>query len=98
MNDKLEKVFIHKADCKEIKDTNRGKNCIVWPDREPIVSDELFLEYVSKDIADKRTQHAEEDALNLNNGRDYLMQVQPNDLTVGDALEAFGFGRNGLSF
>lgn len=31
----------------------------------------------------------------LNKGRDYLMQVEPNKLTVTDALEAFGFGRNG---
>ena len=33
----------------------------------------------------------------LENGRHYLMSVQPKDLTVEDALEAFGFGRNGLS-
>lgn len=28
--------------------------------------------------------------------RDYLMQVEPQELTVGDALEALGYGRNGL--
>ena len=33
----------------------------------------------------------------LNNGRDYLMQVEPSDIDVSDALEAFGFGRNGLN-
>ena len=32
----------------------------------------------------------------LNEGRDYLMGVRPNQLTVEDALEAFDFGRNGL--
>ncbi len=32
----------------------------------------------------------------LNNGRDYLMQINPKDLTVEDALESFGFGKNGL--
>lgn len=32
----------------------------------------------------------------LQNGRNYLMSVNPKDLTVEDALEAFGFGRNGL--
>ena len=32
----------------------------------------------------------------LTNGRDYLMQVETKDLTVGDCLEALGFGRNGL--
>ena len=33
---------------------------------------------------------------NLLNGRHYLMGVRPEDLTVEDALEAFGFNRNGL--
>lgn len=32
----------------------------------------------------------------LDDGRYYLMGVEPADLTVEDALEAFGFGRNGL--
>lgn len=32
----------------------------------------------------------------LENGRHYLMGVQQNEITVEDALEAFGFGRNGL--
>lgn len=32
----------------------------------------------------------------LNAGRHYLMGVQPNELTVEDALEAFGFNRNGI--
>lgn len=32
----------------------------------------------------------------LNSGRDYLMSIQPKDLTVEDSLEAFGFGKNGL--
>lgn len=32
----------------------------------------------------------------LSNGRYYLMSVRPDDLTVEDALESFGFGRNGL--
>jgi hypothetical protein len=32
----------------------------------------------------------------LNNGRDYLMQIEADKITVEDALEAFGFGRNGL--
>ena len=33
---------------------------------------------------------------NLMEGRHYLMGVEPCDLDVSDALEAFGFGRNGL--
>jgi len=32
----------------------------------------------------------------LDNGRTYLMTVKRNELTVESALEAFGFGRNGL--
>ncbi len=31
----------------------------------------------------------------LNAGRHYLMSVDPDNLTVEDALEAFGFDRNG---
>ena len=32
----------------------------------------------------------------LQDGRDYLMQVEPDEITVEDSLESFGFGRNGL--
>ena len=32
----------------------------------------------------------------LQNGRHYLMGIEPKNLTVEDALEVFGFGRNGL--
>ena len=32
----------------------------------------------------------------LYEGREYLMQVDADKITVADALEAFGFGRNGL--
>ena len=32
----------------------------------------------------------------LDNGRDYLMGVNPKDLNAEDCLEAFGFKRNGL--
>jgi hypothetical protein len=31
----------------------------------------------------------------LNNGRDYLMQVDPKDLTIEDCLIAFGYNKNG---
>ena len=39
---------------------------------------------------------ADEYARRLSSGRDYLMQVQPEDLTVGDCLEAFGWNKNGI--
>lgn len=32
----------------------------------------------------------------LEEGRDYLMQVEPDEITVENSLEAFGFGKNGL--
>ena len=32
----------------------------------------------------------------LQSGRDYLMSVEWENLNVSDALEAFGFGKNGL--
>ena len=32
----------------------------------------------------------------LKNGRHYLMGIAPDKLTVEDALDSFGFGRNGL--
>lgn len=30
--------------------------------------------------------------------RDYLMGIDPKDLTVEDALEALGYGRDGINF
>jgi len=33
----------------------------------------------------------------LQEGREYLMSVASDEVTVEDALEAFGFGRNGLT-
>ncbi len=41
-------------------------------------------EFYSKKLAD------------INNGRDYLMGVEPAKITPSDALEAFGFGKDGL--
>ncbi len=47
-----------------------------------------------------RLKQLKEVATKMNNelqaGRDYLMEVQSDKITVEDALEAFGFGRNGL--
>ena len=34
--------------------------------------------------------------MQLYDGRHYLMSVEPDEITVEDSLEAFGFGRNGL--
>ena len=39
-----------------------------------------------------RKEYAEQ----LQNGRDYLMTVDADEISVEDALEAFGFGRDGL--
>lgn len=52
-------------------------------------------------LEERVTSHLQERCCELScrlqNGRDYLMGVNPADLTVEDALEAFGFGRNGLN-
>lgn len=32
----------------------------------------------------------------LESGRNYLMTAQPDTVDISDALEAFGFGRDGL--
>ena len=59
----------------------------------------------SYDALDKVTKASINKAINeileqpisqLENGRTYLMQVEPSDITPSDALEAFGLGRNGL--
>jgi len=44
----------------------------------------------------EKEQPSDDSNERLQNGRHYLMGVEPKDLTVEDALEAFGFGRNGL--
>lgn len=33
----------------------------------------------------------------MSDGRKYLMQIEQQEITVDDTLEAFGFGRNGLN-
>lgn len=43
-----------------------------------------------------KNEAMEEDAKWMKSGRDYLMQVPSDKITVEDTLEAFGFGRNGL--
>ena len=40
--------------------------------------------------------YAQEKREQLTKGRDYLMQVQQDEITVDETLEAFGFGHNGL--
>ncbi len=48
------------------------------------------------EIYDNLISDAAKSHQRLQNGRDYLMQVEPNDITVEDSLKSFGFGRNGL--
>src|SRR5690606_38032151 len=43
-----------------------------------------------------KTYGEEELRKRLDKGRDYLMTVKPSELTVEDALEAFGYDRNGI--
>lgn len=48
-----------------------------------------------KELKEEARETAREFGERLDKGRDYLMQVRKEDLTVEDALEAFGFERNG---
>ncbi len=59
----------------------------LWTDKERAMRREIFRlrEVVRKCNA------------RLNEGRDYLMGVKPSDITVEDALEAFGWTRDGLN-
>jgi hypothetical protein len=59
-------------------------------DHKPEMAKELVRIYDGL-ISDAAKSHQR-----LQDGRDYLMQVEPDDITVEDSLEAFGFGRNGL--
>ena len=58
------------------------------------------MEAYANQVASLRTQQLQERtgelSKALNEGRHYLMGVSAEDVTVEDALEAFGFGRNGL--
>lgn len=44
----------------------------------------------------EKADRADDLSSKLDKGRHYLMGVEPKDLTVEDALEAFGYHRNGL--
>lgn len=47
-------------------------------------------------ITSDRIEHLNYCAKKLEDGRHFLMGVDPGKLTAEDALEAFGFGKNGL--
>lgn len=51
---------------------------------------------LTKNITDSK-KRIDELSSALNNGRDYLMQTEPSEFSVEAALEAFGFGKNGLT-
>jgi hypothetical protein len=51
--------------------------------------------YLIKELS-KRTHDYYKLLNRLEAGRQYLMSVQSDKITVEDALEAFGFGRDGL--
>lgn len=79
-------LLLHSAYCKEVPE-----NYFAFPLR--------FSQQLAEAFANLLTEKDEkisELGERLNEGRHYLMSVQPKDLTVEDALEALGFGRNGL--
>lgn len=65
------------------------------------VSDISNIDILKSEVAGLKIelieQKAHRDAARdrLKSGRDYLMQVKPDDLTVEDCLEAFGWSRDG---
>lgn len=61
-------------------------------------SDKIMADKIKELEKKLKEQRDYTDSLNyrLNEGRHYLMSVQSDEITVGDALEAFGFNRNGL--
>lgn len=56
------------------------------------------MQYVTVLEADlqKKSQLINELQQRLEEGRDYLMSASAESINAEDALEAFGFGRNGL--
>lgn len=54
------------------------------------LSEYLKVQLKEKNVTIEKLDHQ------LRGGRDYLMQVSATEITVGDSLESFGFGRNGL--
>lgn len=78
----------HKEDdmSNEFKPKNsEGKECTDcewWKASQEAVRENMIIARTALDKLDK--------------GRDYLMTIQPDELTVEDALEAFGFGRDGM--
>lgn len=71
-----------------------------WLDVDALDYDDRDIcEAMVKQIADALNATRREDALveRMEAGRHYLMSVDAEAITVEDALEAFGFGRNGLA-
>ena len=67
--------------------------------RRLIAANEIAHKPQGSDIfykAAERIDFLENKTDQLSAGRDYLMTVQADEITIEDALEAFGFGRNGL--
>lgn len=57
--------------------------------------DDLLNKWIKE--ADLRSKEGKQDHVRLQEGRHYLMGVNPKDLTVEDCLEAFGWTRDGLN-
>lgn len=62
----------------------------VWAGEFAIVDKQVYDKLIEKiELFEKRNYQLQE-------GRDYLMCVQPKEFTIEKTLEAFGFGCNGL--
>lgn len=60
---------------------------------EPVKNKVTDLEDQVRELSEKIAELNER----MTEGRSYLMSVEPEELTVEDALESFGYGRNGLN-
>lgn len=79
-----------------IKETLNNAAVVNPKPNEPVVHLDKAIEILEND---RKYEERSNELLNrLNTGRDYLMTTSNEDLLVEDALEAFGFGRNGLNF
>ena len=77
---------------KGLVDDDKSEFIISFEDGRKFELTELLKEYEKTSY-----NYGQEKREQLSNGRHYLMEIEESAITVEDALEAFGFGRNGLN-
>lgn len=64
---------------------------------DAITENDNKLSNIKKELKEK-TDKINELGDRLSECRDYLMQIEPSNISIEDTLEALGYGRNGLKF